>query len=307
MTKSLTMSLAAALLWAGTAAAAAPTVTTGGVEGLTTTGVTLKGSVNPKGVATKAFAQYGKDGKFSSSTPRADVGSGTASVPLRIAVSNLAPGTRYQYRMVAINADGRAEGVIRKFTTPKVPASVTLAVAPTAIRYGQQVTLSGTVGGTGSAGAKVTPQLRAWPFDSAFGRLGDVLTASGQGLFSRTHVPSSNAQYRVMAQVSGKNTLSPVVAVTVKPRVSFRARRLTRRRVSFSGTIRPTGEAVVVLRRLDARSRRITVTRTAAYGSDPSRFRFRPRRLRPGRWLVKVVATGGRLAPVESRIVRVTR
>ena len=297
----------AALAPAGAAAAqSAPAVTTGGIEQLTPTGATVKGTVNPRGRPTTGFVQYGAGGKLTQRTPDTDFGAGTRPVPVRIALSGLKPVTKYVYRVVARSRAGRTSGATRSFTTPRVPASVTLSSAPATVRFGDSAILSGTVGGTGAGGSTVQPQQAEFPFTQGFGPAGNALVAAADGTFGLRVEPRVTTQYRAVANVDGRQAVSPVVTVGVAPRVGLSIRRGSRAR--FTGTVAPGGDAVVRLVRITSTGRRVTVARTLTRGTDPTVYRFPSRRIRATRdYVVTVTPATGALVPGESRIREVRR
>ncbi len=122
---------------------AAPSVSTGGVTDLTTSGVTLLGTVNPNGGFTNAYFEYGPTAAYGSVTQALGAGNGTVPVNLSAAVTGLAPGTLYYYRLVAQNSLGTTVGTGATFTTnfppPEVVTGGAVALTTTSAR------ISGTV------------------------------------------------------------------------------------------------------------------------------------------------------------------
>lgn len=98
----------------------APAVTTSAASGVTATTATLNGTVNPEGSATTYQFQYGTSTSYGSVTPTspASAGSGSSAVAESAALSGLAAGTTYDYRLVATNATGTTHGANQTFTTP---------------------------------------------------------------------------------------------------------------------------------------------------------------------------------------------
>ena len=92
-------------------------------------GAGLSGSVNPEGLATTAFFEYGIDlsdrGPGSSTTvydqttPVQDVGSDFTLHALNASLSGLVPNVTYHVRLVASNSAGTATGPDQTFTTAK--------------------------------------------------------------------------------------------------------------------------------------------------------------------------------------------
>jgi lysophospholipase L1-like esterase len=105
-----------------------PTVVTSAATSITTTGGTLNGTVNPNGLATDAYFEYGTDPTLvtHSTTSTQAMGSGGSAAPITAPVSSLTPGATYYFRVVATNAGGTQKGTpILSFTTPLSPAVTT--------------------------------------------------------------------------------------------------------------------------------------------------------------------------------------
>jgi hypothetical protein len=94
-----------------------PTATTGTATGLTETEATLKGTVNPNGIETKYYFEYGTTESYGSKTAEASDGSGTSSVEVSKAITGLTAGTKYHYRLVATSSGGTTDGTDQTFTT----------------------------------------------------------------------------------------------------------------------------------------------------------------------------------------------
>ncbi len=123
-----------------------PTVTTGTPTGIATPNATLVGFVNPNGLDTKYFFEYGTTTSYGSYTPTEDAGSGTGIVQEDEPISGLAPGTTYYFRIVASSATGESFGGPVVFTT-QPPQSVTTTAASGVEE--EQATLNGEVNGNG--------------------------------------------------------------------------------------------------------------------------------------------------------------
>ena len=95
----------------------APTVITESATGVKTTEATLNGTVNPDGLETKYYFEYGKTTAYGTKTAEVNVGSGTSNLKESKAITGLAPGTTYHFRMVATNSAGTTDGADYMFTT----------------------------------------------------------------------------------------------------------------------------------------------------------------------------------------------
>src|SRR5581483_3817385 len=104
---------------------AAPGVETGDVASVTTTTATLRGNVNPNGLSTTWWFEYGTSTNYSSRTSSHSAGSGTATKGESIGIKSLRPATTYHYRIVAQNSSGRSYGADRTFATVGAPSTAT--------------------------------------------------------------------------------------------------------------------------------------------------------------------------------------
>ena len=94
-----------------------PSVITQPATGLTPSAATLNGTVNPNGLVTVAWFEWGLTAGYGSTTPTANLGGGTTSSSLQTSLASLAPGTTYHYRIVANNSAGTAIGTDQAFVT----------------------------------------------------------------------------------------------------------------------------------------------------------------------------------------------
>ena len=101
-----------------------PAVAAGGATGVTSTGATLNGTVNPNGQNTTYHFAYGTAaGQYTSSTADTVAGSGNSPQTVTATVSGLAPSTTYHFIVVATNASGTVNGPDQTFTTSAAPSS----------------------------------------------------------------------------------------------------------------------------------------------------------------------------------------
>jgi phosphodiesterase/alkaline phosphatase D-like protein len=126
---------------------AAPIATSVAATSITENSATLNGTVNPNGLATQAWFEYGKDPGLQtpSSSPKQDAGNGLIAQSASTTLSVLAPGTIYYFRVCAENSGGYSEGQIMSFTTasPASPPAVTTIAATSVGATG--ATLNGSV------------------------------------------------------------------------------------------------------------------------------------------------------------------
>jgi len=110
----------------------APITTSVAATSITENNATLNGTVNPNGLPTQAWFEYGTDPGLQtpSSSPSQDAGNGLIAQSFSTNLSVLAPGTTYHFRVCAENSGGYSEGQIMSFTTASSgspPAVTTLA------------------------------------------------------------------------------------------------------------------------------------------------------------------------------------
>lgn len=127
-----------------------PEVETGGATAVKATSATIEGTVDPEGSATSYYFEYGTTTAYGTKVPLSPkaVGSGFNTVAVSQALTGLAQGTTYHYRLVATNAAGTETGFDQTFPTLKAPKATTLF----ATGMGQKTaTVNGTVNPEGSA------------------------------------------------------------------------------------------------------------------------------------------------------------
>ena len=99
-------------------APSAPTAETLAATGVTQTSVTLKGLVNPHGEETTCKFEYGTSTSYGASVPCPTApGKGRSNVEESAAISGLAAGTAYHFRIVAESPLGKPQGLDREVKT----------------------------------------------------------------------------------------------------------------------------------------------------------------------------------------------
>ena len=102
-----------------------PVVRTIEANGITTTGATLNGGVNPDGRAVTYSFRYGPTSAYGSTTASAPLPAGHSEVLVSAAIGGLTPGTTYHYQLVVTDGLGNTTlGNDESFTTatPAPPA-----------------------------------------------------------------------------------------------------------------------------------------------------------------------------------------
>jgi len=112
----------------GSAPPPPPAVATGSASGVSASGATVSGSVNPNGSATSVWFEYGTSSAYGSPTAVQSVGSGSSSVSVQAVLWGLQPSTVYHFRLVGTSAAGTSQGADATFTT-----STPVVVTPPAV------------------------------------------------------------------------------------------------------------------------------------------------------------------------------
>ncbi|HMI68417.1 MAG TPA: hypothetical protein VK510_00395 [Solirubrobacteraceae bacterium] len=291
------------------ASAAAPLVTTGGAAQVTISSATLTGTVNPRGLSTSYYFQYGTTTAYGSRTASTAAGKGGAGVAAAAQISGLGSNTKYHYRLIAHNSDGTTAGNDRTFRTPRQPLGLALSATPNPVVFGGLTTLSGTLSGTGNTGRAVQLQQNPFPFTSGFSNVANAQLTDAAGNFSFTvlSVPLTT-QYRVLV-ASNQAIVSPVVTVSVQVlvRTSVTHRHVRRgAKVRFSGTVRPAVPNVpLAIQKRGPSGGWVTVSGsiTRPGGNGYAVYGKTVRVKRGGRYRVYVGATGGTFTPNVGRTI----
>jgi hypothetical protein len=122
-----------------------PTATTVAATLVTSTGATLNSTVNPNGLSTTIYFQYGLTTGYGSSTTSGSIG--TSSGNYGTAITGLSPNTTYHFRIVATSTGGTTDGSDLTFTTSGNPPTATTVAATLVTSTG--ATLNSTVNPNG--------------------------------------------------------------------------------------------------------------------------------------------------------------
>jgi hypothetical protein len=107
----------------GTAPDTSAPISTSLWDNLVTTGAVCFGKVNPNGLPSTAWFEWGTDPVLSSFNTSASqpIGSGTTNEYMNEALTGLAPGTTYHWRVVGKNSKGTSRGAIMSFIAETGP------------------------------------------------------------------------------------------------------------------------------------------------------------------------------------------
>jgi len=187
-----------------------PQVTTTAASFVTTTTTSLNGTVNPNGLPTTIFFQYGdRADNLSQTTTREDVGKGTVNIDRWASIGGLQPDTTYFFRLVAVSGDQLVEGAVLSWHTfpvkPTVVSSSARNVNMSSADLAATVHPNGTdsvvwfeYGADASYGSSTGAQDVA-----AAGGQAELTTNLGSLVFGRTY------HYRAVARNSFGTTYGP--------------------------------------------------------------------------------------------------
>jgi Fibronectin type III domain len=137
-------------------AATAPAATTGGVSNVTSSSVTVSGTVNPAGQSTTYSFQYGTTTAYGSQTSAQSAGQDATDHAVSATLTGLKPARTYHFRVSATNGSGTTVGADKSFTTAPPPPPPPPPIATTG-RVSHISSSGATVTGTvNPSGAKTT-------------------------------------------------------------------------------------------------------------------------------------------------------
>jgi hypothetical protein len=134
-----------------TTPAAVDAVSTGPAEEVTPNAAKLTGSLSPDGTDAHYYFEYGTTTAYGSTSPAlpgTDAGSAAEAIHAETALSGLAPGTEYHYRLVAVNSFGTTMGEDATLSTP--PAVDALSTGPAEEVTGHGAKLTGSLSPDGT-------------------------------------------------------------------------------------------------------------------------------------------------------------
>jgi hypothetical protein len=121
-----------------------PDVNTGPASNVQGTRATVSGTINPDGTDTTCSVEYGTTTSYGQRAPcsPADVGSGSALVPVSAELNDLQEATTYHYRVDATNANGTNVGKDETLTTlapPLIDSTTATNITPVSVDLNAQI------------------------------------------------------------------------------------------------------------------------------------------------------------------------
>jgi phosphodiesterase/alkaline phosphatase D-like protein len=266
----------------------APSATTGAASAVSTTTVTLAGSVNPHAIATTYYFQYGTKSP-TVRTPVASAGAGIATIAVSASLTGLVPGTTYLYRLVAVGAT-TVTGATRSFTTAKIPPGLSLTSRANPIAAGASATFDGKVSGTGVGVRLVALQIEPYPYHAGFVQVGAAVFSNAAGGVSFTLLKlAANTMVRAVTVGGSPSLVSAVIVERAVVQVSVHVHRHGRS-ARFSGLIGPAGAPVQIRIQRRFRGHWVTIVRTSTHPVSGGRAAYAYTIRRPHRGRYRVVA-----------------
>jgi hypothetical protein len=289
------------------AAAQAPTATTLSATQVQAVSATLRGSINPHGLETSYYFQYGTTTRYGAQTALGNAGKGTSTVTVGIPVTGLASNTKYHFRVVALSGGGASAGHDQTFTTKKIPLSLAIVGSPNPVPYSGDVLVQGTLSGTGNGERGVVLQANPFPYVQGFINVGNAELTTATGSFSFPVLGLTAAtEYRVVT-TSAPTVISPVLLEGVAVRTTVHVAHTARRHyVRFFGTVTPAedGMEVGILKVTHGRDVLVAGTLLRSRNATSSRF-SRTVHVGPGVYRVLFRITDGAHSSVYSEPLRV--
>ena len=173
-------------------------VSTGESSNVKGTNASVAGTVDPEGVETHYFFEYGTTNSYGLSSAEETSSAGTDQ-PVTASLTGLEPNTTYHYRLAATNANGVSRGADREFKTGPVIAEVSTASAS---NIGiNTVTLNGRL--NPEEGVETNYYFQ-YGVTTEYGASSELAASSVEGLISATAAitelePGTTYHYRIVA------------------------------------------------------------------------------------------------------------
>jgi hypothetical protein len=236
--------MAAMLAPASQGAAVIPRVSTGGVKHVRGNTGQLDAVVDPNGVETSYYFEFGPTVAYGTTTKPVLLGKGTKGIPVGQPVIGLLAG--YHYRVVATYVGGKAPvyGKDKSFIGGK-SSKLRFEIArgkenEITVAYGGTAELTGGLTGLDNTSHGLVLQGNPFPYTAAFTQLlGPVLSnLSGHFVFKVAKL-TQNTEFRVLT-VDSRPLYSSIMTVHVTPKIVLRVRPAGRKgRYRLYGTVAP--------------------------------------------------------------------
>ena len=181
--------------------ATAPTATTQAATSITTSSATLNSYVNPNGLSTTIYFQYGLTASYGSTTSLGGIG--TAAGNYGFSISGLTANTLYHFRIVAYSSGGTTYGSDLTFTTSAQAPTATTQAASSITSTSAQ--LNSYVNPNGAS----TTIYFQYGLTTSYGSTtisGNIGTSAGNYGSTVSLLPNTPYHFRIVAYNSGGTT-----------------------------------------------------------------------------------------------------
>jgi hypothetical protein len=222
----------------------APAVVTGPAGWLGPTEATVGGTVDPNGLSTGWWIEYGTSTAYGSRTDTRSAGSGSNPIGVSLRLTGLRAGVTYHFRLVAANDEGTVRGGDRSFRTDSAPAVATGGVDAVTISTAR---VHGTVDPRGRGavawfeyGTTTALGSRTGDMDAGFDTRGKRVSAQLSGL-----QPGTKVFYRAAARSDAGTTVGATRSFTTSagPLATTGPAQLAGASIVLTGTVDPVGRA----------------------------------------------------------------
>ncbi len=186
-------------------AAGPPIVGAQWASGVTQGEATLMAAIDPNGLATTAWLEWGVDASYGNVSTLIDIGSGSPGTTVSVPLEGLEPGVKYHYRFVATNSASEVlgtpiEGADKDFTTYPIN------VAPPADSRVFELVSPQDKNGGDIGGAALGGELASGLGQSAFD--GEAVTYASLASFGDAPSAELSTQYLSLRSAAGWETRS---------------------------------------------------------------------------------------------------
>ena len=221
-----------------------PAVLTGPAGQLGPDAANVGGTVDPNGLSTGWWIEYGTSTSYGSRTDTRSAGAGSSPVAVSTRITGLKPGITYHFRLVGSNELGTVRGGDRSFRTDSAPSASTGGVDAVTTSTAR---VSGSVDPKGRGtvawfeyGTTAALGSRTADIDAGFATRASRLTAQLTGL-----QPGTKIFYRVAARSDAGTVVGQTRSFTTSagPLVVTGPAQLSGASIVLAGTVDPVGRA----------------------------------------------------------------
>jgi hypothetical protein len=225
----------------------APSATTNQASSVAGNSATLNGTVNPNGLQTSVYFEWGTDTSYGNTTTTQVLPAGVNDIAVTSNISGLTVNTTFHYRAVAVNSVGTTYGADVIFTTPSHAPPLALT-EPATNKNGNSATMNATVNPNGLQ----TSVYFEWGLTTAYGNTTSVQSLSADidnisMAANITGLPTNTTyHYRVVAtnadgttNVSDMTFTTSSITITITSPTDGSA--INRPDIMVTGTLASTG------------------------------------------------------------------